>query len=40
MRRRFSDLHTGSKHFGVRWDEHTESYGRTRLGLEPSSVIH
>jgi alkylation response protein AidB-like acyl-CoA dehydrogenase len=40
MLRRFCDLQAGSKHFGVRWDEHTESYGRTRLGLAPSSVIH
>jgi 3-hydroxy-9,10-secoandrosta-1,3,5(10)-triene-9,17-dione monooxygenase len=40
MLRRFCDIYTGSKHFSFRWDELTESYGRVRLGLPPSSVIH
>jgi 3-hydroxy-9,10-secoandrosta-1,3,5(10)-triene-9,17-dione monooxygenase len=40
MVRRFRDIQTGSKHFSFRWDELTESYGRVRVGLPPSSVIH
>jgi alkylation response protein AidB-like acyl-CoA dehydrogenase len=38
--RRFGDLHAGSKHLSVRWDDHAESYGRTRFGMDSPLAIH
>jgi alkylation response protein AidB-like acyl-CoA dehydrogenase len=38
MLRRFCDITTGAKHFAMRWDERTESYGRGRMGLEPNAT--
>ncbi len=38
--RRFADINAGAKHFAHRWDEYTESYGRVRLGLEASALLH
>jgi hypothetical protein len=34
LSRIFCDVYAASKHFALLWDEHAESYGRVKLGLD------
>jgi 3-hydroxy-9,10-secoandrosta-1,3,5(10)-triene-9,17-dione monooxygenase len=36
LQRFYRDVHAGSQHASIRWDENAEQYGRVALGLDPS----
>jgi alkylation response protein AidB-like acyl-CoA dehydrogenase len=40
LQRLFCDVFTGSKNIGFPWDENAESYGRVRLGMEPTGMFN